>query len=167
MSTGEQVTTPALDTVGVIGGGTMGAGIAITAIRAGLPTLVFDVSDEAVASARERIVSFLDAGVARGKSTPEQRDAALDQLQLVTDIEAMGAADIVIEAVFEDLGAQGGDVRRARRVCGPETLFHTNTSTLSVTAIAAGSRHPERVVGTHYCNPAPLMRARRGRARAG
>jgi 3-hydroxybutyryl-CoA dehydrogenase len=141
----------------VVGAGTMGSGIAITTIRAGLPTLLFDANGSALEPARERIASFLARGVERGKATQAEADAALARLELTQDIERFEEADIVIEAVFEDLGIKQELLARLDGICRQDTVFASNTSTLSITRIAAGSSLPERVVGMHFCNPAPLM----------
>jgi len=145
-------------TVGVVGAGTMGVGIAITVARAGHTTIVRDLSDAHVEQGLARIRQFLDRSVELGKLPAAQRDAALASLRGTTTLDVFADCDVVIEAVFEDTALKAGLFGQLDAICRPDTLFHTNTSTLSVTAIAAGSVHPERVVGTHYCNPAPLMR---------
>jgi 3-hydroxybutyryl-CoA dehydrogenase len=116
-----------------------------------------DVEEERVAGGVGEVRRFLDRGVEKGRLDAGARDAALAGLRGTTALEELAGCDIVVEAVFEDLELKARTFGELDDVCGPATLLHTNTSTLSVTAIAAGSRHPERVVGTHYCNPAPLM----------
>lgn len=143
--------------VGVLGAGTMGVGIAVTAVRAGHPVVLRDIDDERVARGLDGVRRFLDSSVERGKLAAEARDGALARLDGTTELERLGDCDVVVEAVFEDLALKQELFGALDDVCRPDALFHTNTSTLSVTAIAAGSRRPERVVGTHYCNPAPLM----------
>jgi 3-hydroxybutyryl-CoA dehydrogenase len=143
--------------VGVRGAGTMGSGIAITVARAGHEVIMRDVSEERVQGGLDSVRRFLGKSVERGKLSEERRDRAVEGLSGVTELEALESCDVVIEAIFEDEGLKAGTFGKLDGVCGPETLFHTNTSTLSVTGIASGSKHPERVVGTHYCNPAPLM----------
>lgn len=145
-------------TVGVLGAGTMGTGIAIVAARAGHRTVLRDLDDERVERGVAGVRTFLDKSVSLGKTTEEDRDAALRNLSGTTDLPDLSGCDIVIEAIFEDLALKRETFAGLDEVCGPQTLLHTNTSTLSVTAIAAGSRWPERVVGTHYCNPAPMMK---------
>ncbi len=143
--------------VGVLGAGTMGAGIAITVVRAGHEVIVRDVSGEKVEAGLASVRKFLDRSVERGKLSAEGRDAAFANLSGTTELEDLAGCDIVIEAIFEDEKLKAETFGLLDSICGPYTLFHTNTSTLSVTGIAAGSARPERVVGTHYCNPAPLM----------
>ena len=151
------MTTPQL-TVAVLGGGTMGAGIAVVAARAGHRTLLRDLTDEAVQRGLDTAGSFLRKSASLGKLTTEQADAAIANLTGTTDVADLAPADVVVEAVFEDLQLKKDLFGELDDVVSPDTLFHTNTSTLSVTAIASGSRRPERVVGTHYCNPAQLMK---------
>ena len=136
----------------------MGVGIAITVARAGHPVVLRDISEDRVEGGLASVRKFLDRGVERGKLSAERRDAAVCGLSGTTELEALADCEVVIEAIFEDEALKAETFGQLDEICGPETLFHTNTSTLSVTAIAAGSAHPERVVGTHYCNPAPLMK---------
>lgn len=144
--------------VAVIGGGTMGSGIAITTLLGGHPVRVIDLDDERVALAEEQIAKFVRRGVQLGKLAEDEATAARDRTTFATSLDAAGGAEIVIEAVFEDTAVKQRLFGALDDICGPDTLFHTNTSTLSVTEIAAGSSIPGRVVGTHYCNPAPLMK---------
>jgi 3-hydroxybutyryl-CoA dehydrogenase len=145
-------------TVAVLGGGTMGAGIAVVAARAGHRTVLRDISDEAVQRGLDTAEGFLRKSASLGKLTEDQAAAALANLSGTTELRDVAPAEVVIEAVFEDLELKKRLFAELDDVVSRDTLFHTNTSTLSVTAIAAGSRHPERVVGTHYCNPAQLMK---------
>ncbi len=143
--------------VGVLGAGTMGSGIAITVARAGHEVVVRDISQEQVEGGIAQVKRFLDRSVEKGRLDAERRDEALARTSGTTDIEALTGCDVVIEAIFEDETLKAETFGQLDEICGPEALFHTNTSTLSVTGIAAGSAHPERVVGTHYANPAPLV----------
>lgn len=145
-------------TVGVLGAGTMGAGIATVMARAGHRTIVRELTAERVTAGLEQVRRFLDRSVERGKLGAAERDVALSGLSGTTDLAGLAECEVVVEAVFEDTGLKARLFGELDEICKPETLFHTNTSTLSVTAIAAGSRRPDRVVGTHYCNPAPLMK---------
>ena len=143
--------------VGVLGAGTMGSGIAITVARAGHEVVVRDVSRERVEGGLAQVRKFLDRSVERGRLDGGRRDEALASTSGATELEALAGCDVVIEAIFEDEALKAETFGQLDELCGPEALFHTNTSTLSVTGIAAGSAHPERVVGTHYANPAPLV----------
>lgn len=151
--------TRSIRTVAVAGAaGTMGSGIAIVAARAGFETVCYDVDENALEAARSRTESFFEKSVARGKMDVEVRDAALARMTSATSLEALAGCDLVIEAVFESLDVKRDLLGRLDAVCGPSTVFASNTSTLSITEIAAGSSHPERVVGLHFCLPAQLMK---------
>jgi len=147
-----------IKTVGVAGSGTMGAGIAIVAARAGFTTFVYDTREEALSRARKQTEGFFAKSVERGKLSPDQVAGILSRLTGATDIGAMSACDIVIEAVFEDIKVKHGLLAQLDKVCPPHTLFASNTSTLSITEIAAGSGRDDRVVGMHFCLPAQLMK---------
>ena len=149
---------PEIRTVGVAGSGTMGAGIAIVAARAGFRTLVYDTRSEALARARKETEGFFAKSVERKKLTQEQVAASLAGLSSTTSIADLAACDIVIEAVFEDLAVKHALLAELDRVCPPHTLFASNTSTLSISEIAAGTSRPERFVGMHFCLPAQLMK---------
>lgn len=145
-------------TVAVLGAGTMGSGIATVAARGGQRTILFDIDAAQVQRGLDFVRGFLAKSVELGKLTEEDAAAAEARLSGTTELGDLAGADIVAEAVFEDLKVKKDLFGRLDDIVSERTLFHTNTSTLSVTAIASGSRHPERVVGTHYCNPAPLMK---------
>ena len=145
-------------TVGVAGSGTMGAGIAIVAARAGFRTIVYDTRADALDRARQQMAGFFAKSVERKKLTQEQVETILCALSSTTDIAALADCDIVIEAVFEDLKVKHALCGELDKVCPPHTIFASNTSTLSITEIAAGSGRDERVVGMHFCLPAQLMK---------
>ena len=145
-------------TVGVAGCGTMGAGIAIVAARAGFRTLVHDTRADALARARTQTEAFLAKSVERGKLDAAQAGAVLDRLVGTTRLEDFEACDIVIEAVFEDLEVKLALFAALNDICPPQTLFASNTSTLSITEIAGGSGRDDRFVGMHFCLPAQLMK---------
>jgi 3-hydroxybutyryl-CoA dehydrogenase len=145
-------------TVAVLGAGTMGAGIATVAVRAGHRTIVHDLDEGNLERGVDSVRGFLDRSVQLGKLGEEAGRAAAARIEGTTELADLAAADVVVEAIYEDLGAKRQLFRELDDIVGEHTLLHTNTSTLSVSAIASGSRRPERVVGTHYCNPAPLMK---------
>lgn len=148
-----------LKTIGVCGaGGTMGAGIAIVVARAGYRTIAFDRSEDALQRSRGQSASFFEKSVERGKMTAEDRDRALASLVSTADPEAMGECDLVIEAVFEDLSAKHALLATLDEVCSEHTIYASNTSTLSITEIASGSKRPQNVTGMHFCLPAQLMK---------
>jgi 3-hydroxybutyryl-CoA dehydrogenase len=151
--------TKTIKTVGVCGaGGTMGAGIALVAARAGFKTISYDRSDDALGAAAKQSAAFLEKSVARGKLDAGKRDAILAFMKKTTKIEDLAGCDLVVEAVFEDLNIKRDLLGCLDAICADDAIFASNTSTLSVTEIAAGSKHPERVVGMHFCLPAQLMK---------
>jgi len=147
-----------IKTVGVAGSGTMGTGIAIVAARAGFRTVVYDTREEALARARKQTEGFFANSVERKKLTQDQVGKILSSLSGTTEIAALATCDIVIEAVFEDLKAKHELLARLNKVCPPHAVFASNTSTLSIAEIAAGSGREDRVVGMHFCLPAQLMK---------
>jgi 3-hydroxybutyryl-CoA dehydrogenase len=149
---------PQIETVGVAGSGTMGAGIAIVAARAGFRTIVYDTRDEALAGARKQTEGFFAKSVERGKLSQPQVDQIMAALSGTTDIGSLAQCDLVIEAVFEDLRVKHELCAALDKVCPPHTIFASNTSTLSITEIAAGSGRDDRFVGMHFCLPAQLMK---------
>ena len=144
--------------VAVLGAGTMGSGIATVVARAGYETILFDVNEENLSRGIGTVEAFFDKSVSLGKLDAEEGSRAKGRLRGTTELSDLTACGVVIEAVFEDLDVKRDLYARLGEVISDTALLHTNTSTLSVTAIAAGARNPGRVVGTHYCNPAPLMK---------
>ncbi|WP_297122694.1 3-hydroxyacyl-CoA dehydrogenase [Enterobacter sp. ECC-175] len=145
-------------TVAVIGSGTMGAGIAEVAASHGHPVLVYDIASEAVFRAIDGIRERLASRAARGKLSPEACGQILARLTPVTDIDALAAADLVIEAASERLEVKKALFAKLAEICPAKTLLTSNTSSISITAIAADVTHPERVAGLHFFNPAPVMK---------
>ena len=142
--------------VGVVGLGTMGAGIAQVCIQAGVETVGREVSDELGERARERIAHYLGRGVEKGRLTAEERDAALARLTTTTELSDLAGCDLVIEAVVEELDAKREIFAGLDRLL-PSAVLATNTSALPVREIAAATERPERVVGMHVFNPAPVL----------
>src|SRR5690242_4606738 len=138
-----------IKTVGVAGSGTMGSGIAIVAARAGFRTIVYDTREDALARSREQTEGFFAKSVERKKLTQDEVDAILANMSGTTAIAGLASCDIVIEAVFEDLKVKHALFGELNKACPPHTLFASNTSTLSITEIAAGSGRDERFVGMH------------------
>ena len=145
-------------TVAVLGAGTMGSGIATVMARAGHKTILFDISETNLKRGIDTVQGFFDKSAQLGKLDAAAGSAAKEALVGTTDLADLAPCEVIVEAVFEDLELKKDTFSRLDDIVSESTLFHTNTSTLSVTGIASGSRRPERVVGTHYCNPAPLMK---------
>lgn len=145
-------------TVAVIGAGTMGAGIAQVAAQAGHPVRLFDAVDGAVARGIDGVAAQLDGRVAKGKLDAAARDAILNRLQPAASLADLGDASLVIEAIVEDVSVKQQVFGELEGLCGADTILATNTSSLSVTAIAAGLARPQNLVGMHFFNPAPVLR---------
>ncbi len=143
--------------VGVVGAGTMGAGIAQLACLGGHPTLVHDPKPEALAKAIDRVELDLERGARRGRWTAQAAESALARLVAVADLEALRECDLVIEAAPERLELKRELFRELERVCRADAVLATNTSSLAVSAIAADTARPERVCGMHFFNPPALM----------
>lgn len=143
--------------IGVVGAGTMGAGIAQISAQAGFETVVYDVSQEFIDKGLERVRASLQRFAARGKITAEEEKRILARLTGSLKLEGLSASALVIEAAPEQLDLKREIFKKLDAICAPETLLATNTSSFSVTAIAGATRLPERVLGMHFFNPPPLM----------
>jgi 3-hydroxybutyryl-CoA dehydrogenase len=143
--------------VGVVGLGTMGAGIAQVCVQAGFEVVGREVSPELGEKARERIDHYLSRGVEKGRLSQDDKDAALGRLTLVTELADLGGCQLVIEAAFEDLGVKRELFGELEKSVEPDAILATNTSALSVTQIADATNSRERVVGMHFFNPAPVL----------
>jgi len=143
--------------VGVLGCGLMGSGIAQVAAAAGYETIVRDVSQEIWERARGGIEKSLAKLVEKGKLAATDRDAALKRLAFTTTTGDLKDCDIVLEAVTEDLVLKNALWSELDRLCGPRTIFASNTSSLTIAAMAAATKRADRVVGLHFFNPVPLM----------
>ena len=144
--------------IGVLGGGLMGSGIAQVSAMAGFDTIVREVSDELTEKSRSGIGKVLAKGIERGKVTPDQREATLGKLSFTTDIAKLGDCDIIIEAVVEDLEIKNAMWKELNGICRPETIFASNTSSLTIAAMAAACGRPDKMLGLHFFNPVPLMK---------
>lgn len=143
--------------VAVIGAGAMGAGIAQVAAQAGHPVKLYDNRPGAAAQAVDGIDRQLGKLVEKGKLTADARSAIVARLQPAEAIEALADARLVIEAIVENLEVKRGLLRQLEELCAADCILASNTSSLSITTLAAGLKHPERVIGMHFFNPAPLM----------
>jgi 3-hydroxybutyryl-CoA dehydrogenase len=143
--------------VGVVGLGTMGAGIAQISVQAGHETVGREVTSELGERGRATIERYLTRGVEKGRMSQDDRDAALARLSLTTELADLADCDLVIEAVLEELDLKRQVFTELDRVTRPDAVLATNTSALSVSEIAEATEHPERVVGMHFFNPAPVL----------
>jgi 3-hydroxybutyryl-CoA dehydrogenase len=143
--------------VGVVGLGTMGAGIAQVSVQAGFETVGREVSADLGERGRATIERYLGRGVEKGRLSSDERDAALARLTVSTDLGDLADCDLVIEAVLEELDLKRETFGELDRITKADAVLATNTSALSVSEIAEATRHPERVVGMHFFNPAPVL----------
>ena len=139
-----------IKTIGIAGAGTMGAGIAIVCARAGFRTRVFDLKQDALDRARGQTESFLRKSVERGKLAAERLPEIMGQWSGTTKLEDFADCDLVIEAVFESLPVKHDLFGKLDKICGPQAIFASNTSTISITEFAGGSGRPDRFVGMHF-----------------
>jgi 3-hydroxybutyryl-CoA dehydrogenase len=143
--------------IGVVGLGTMGAGIAQVSVQSGFETIGRDVTRELGERGRATIDRYLTRGVEKGRLSEEERHAALGRLTLTTELADLADCDLVIEAVLEELDLKREVFAELDRVTRPDAVLATNTSALSVGEIAEATQHPDRVVGMHFFNPAPVL----------
>jgi len=143
--------------VGVVGLGTMGAGIAQISVQSGHETVGREVALDVAERGRDTIDRYLTRGVEKGRLTQEERDAALGRLGLTTELDDLADCDLVIEAIVEELQPKRELFAALDRIVAPDAVLATNTSALSVSEIAAATDRPERVVGMHFFNPAPVL----------
>jgi 3-hydroxybutyryl-CoA dehydrogenase len=146
-----------IKTVGVLGCGLMGSGIAQVAAAAGYATVVREVAQEPLDKGTAGIRKSLDKFVEKGKLSPSDRDATLGRLRFVTDLKALKDADVIIEAVTEDLDLKNSMWKELDGLCPQHTIFASNTSSLTIAAMAAATKRADRFVGLHFFNPVPLM----------
>ncbi|HEV2721522.1 MAG TPA: 3-hydroxybutyryl-CoA dehydrogenase [Thermoanaerobaculia bacterium] len=146
-----------MEKIVVIGAGTMGNGIAHVAAAAGFPVTLIDVGDEVLRRAVDTISANLQRGVDKGKMTAEEKQAVLGRITSATGDDAVAEADIVIEAIVENFAAKVSLFEKLDRMARPECLLASNTSSISITKIAAATKRPEKVIGMHFMNPVPVM----------
>jgi 3-hydroxybutyryl-CoA dehydrogenase len=144
-------------TIGIAGAGTMGAGIAQVTAQAGHPTILFDLNEQVLTKAREGLFKTLSTLVSKQKITAATKDSILGLIHFTSNIEEV-KADLIVEAIIEKLDIKQQLFHRLAGLNAPQTILATNTSSIPVTQIAAAIPHPERVLGIHFFNPAPIMK---------
>jgi 3-hydroxybutyryl-CoA dehydrogenase len=149
---------PNFDTVAVIGAGTMGAGIAQVAAQAGHRVRLYDARDGAARDARDKLKSTLEGLVAKGKLDAAAADAAIARIEPAASLAQLADARLVVEAIVENLAVKQGLLRELEALVAPDAVLASNTSSLSITALARDMKHPGRLVGMHFFNPVPLMK---------
>jgi 3-hydroxybutyryl-CoA dehydrogenase len=147
-----------ISTIGVVGAGTMGSGIANLAALSGFNVILVDVEDHVLQKARSRMESFMDKSIAKGKITPKQKHEAMEKVRGSTDLREMKHADVVIEAVIENMDVKKEVFSKLDQIAPEHAILATNTSSMSITEIASATNRPNQVVGMHFFNPPQLMK---------
>jgi 3-hydroxybutyryl-CoA dehydrogenase len=147
-----------IKTIGVLGAGAMGSGIAQVAAQTGYNVIMRDIEDSFVERGVKGINAFLSKSVEKGKMDAAQKDAIMGRIKGTTDMSAMKDADFVIEVVLENLDLKKKVFKELDELCGPDVILASNTSSMSITEIAASTKRPEKVCGMHFFNPVPLMK---------
>ncbi|WP_088225007.1 3-hydroxyacyl-CoA dehydrogenase family protein [Desulfosporosinus sp. FKB] len=147
-----------IKTIGVLGSGSMGGGIAHLAAVQGFKIVLCDVEQRFVEGAVKRISGFLDKSIAKQKMTVQEKEEVLQRITLTTNMEDLATVDLVIEAIFEDLEVKKSAFAKLDKICPPQTIFGSNTSSMSITTLASATSRPEKVVGMHFFNPPLIMR---------
>ncbi|RQM45844.1 3-hydroxyacyl-CoA dehydrogenase [Paraburkholderia bannensis] len=148
----------AIESVGVVGGGTMGAGIAVAVLDSGLPVTMIERDEASLERGRAHVEKVYDGLIAKGRMTPEAKAQTLARFSGSTSYDALANADLVIEAVFEEMGVKQAVFAELDRVCKPGAVLATNTSYLDIDAIAASVKRPQDVIGLHFFSPANIMK---------
>ena len=143
--------------VGIIGAGMMGAGIALVSAMAGIEVVLIDSKQESADKGKAYAESYMDKGIARKKATPEKKEAVLGLITATTDYEALKGSDLIVEAVFEDVGVKAEVTKKVQAIVGPDCIFATNTSTLPITELAKASESAENFIGIHFFSPVEKM----------
>lgn len=148
----------AIERVGVVGAGQMGAGIAEVSARAGVDVTVFETTEALTTAGRNRIVKSLERGVSAGKITERERDQALGRLRFTTDLTDLADRQLVIEAIIEDETIKGGVFAKLDEIItDPDAVLASNTSSIPIMKLAAATKQPQRVLGLHFFNPVPVL----------
>ena len=147
-----------IKTIGVLGAGTMGNGIAQVAAQIGCNVIMRDIEDRFVQKGLQSIDKFLAKSVEKGKMEAKEKQAILGRIKGTTDMKELKNADMVIEVVLEDLDLKKRVFKELDEICRPEVILASNTSSMSITEIAAATKRPDKIVGMHFFNPVPLMK---------
>lgn len=148
-----------IKTIGILGAGTMGAGIGISCIMAGYKVILFDISDDVLGKAGELVIKNLNKAIEKGKLDPEEKNITLDRMDFTKDFADLAKSDFVIEAVPEKMDLKKDLFKKLDGTCNPNIILASNTSSLSVTTIStAVENNRDRVVGMHFFNPANIMK---------
>jgi 3-hydroxybutyryl-CoA dehydrogenase len=144
--------------IGIVGAGTMGHGIALVAAKAGYEVVLHDIKDEYVKKGLGSIEKFVDKSVEKGKMTPDDKKNILGKIHGTTKLEDMKDADLIIEAILEEVKMKKDVFQKLDSICKKETIFASNTSTIPITDLASATKRPDQFIGMHFMNPVPLMK---------
>jgi 3-hydroxybutyryl-CoA dehydrogenase len=144
--------------IGIIGAGTMGHGIALVCAKAGYDVILHDIKEDYVKKGLASVEKFIDKSVEKGKMTPEDKKNILGRIHGTTKLDDMKDADLVIEAIVEQVGLKKDVFQKLDGICKKETLFASNTSTIPITDLASSTKRPDQFIGMHFMNPVPLMK---------
>ncbi|MCJ7697052.1 MAG: 3-hydroxybutyryl-CoA dehydrogenase, partial [Thermoplasmata archaeon] len=144
--------------IGIIGAGTMGHGIALVAAKAGYEVVLHDIKDEYVKKGLTSVEKFVDKSVEKGKMTPDDKKNILGKIHGTTKLEDMKDADLIIEAILEEVKMKKDVFQKLDGICKKETIFASNTSTIPITDLASATKRPDQFIGMHFMNPVPLMK---------
>jgi 3-hydroxybutyryl-CoA dehydrogenase len=144
--------------IGIIGAGTMGHGIALVAAKAGYEVVLHDIKDEYVKKGLGSVEKFVDKSVEKGKMTLDDKKNILGKIHGTTKLEDMKDADLIIEAILEEVKMKKEVFQKLDGICKKETIFASNTSTIPITDLASATKRPDLFIGMHFMNPVPLMK---------
>jgi 3-hydroxybutyryl-CoA dehydrogenase len=144
--------------IGIVGAGTMGHGIALVAAKAGYEIVLHDIKDEYVKKGLGSIEKFVDKSIEKGKMTPDDKKNILGKIHGTTKLEDMKDADLIIEAILEEVKMKKDVFQKLDGICKKETIFASNTSTIPITDLASATKRPDQFIGMHFMNPVPLMK---------
>ncbi|MCX6663688.1 MAG: 3-hydroxybutyryl-CoA dehydrogenase [Euryarchaeota archaeon] len=144
--------------IGIIGAGTMGHGIALVAAKAGYEVILHDIKDEYVKKGLGFVEKFVDKSVEKGKMTPDDKKNIMGKIHGTTKLEDMKDADLIIEAILEEVKMKKEVFQKLDGICKKETIFASNTSTIPITDLASATKRPDLFIGMHFMNPVPLMK---------
>jgi 3-hydroxybutyryl-CoA dehydrogenase len=147
-----------MKTIGIIGAGTMGHGIALVSAKAGYTVFLHDIKDEYVKKGLQSIQRFIDKSVEKGKMTPEEKKTILGNITGTTKLTDLKDVDLIIEAIIESTQAKKDVFSQLDKICKKDSLFASNTSTIPITDLASATKRPEQFIGMHFMNPVPLMK---------
>ena len=148
----------AVKKIGVIGAGTMGHGISLVTAKAGFDVVMQDIKDEYVQKGLSKIEKFLDKSIEKGKMSSDEKKKILSKIKGTTKLEDMKDADLVVEAIFENVKIKKEIFQELDKICKKETIFASNTSTIPITDLASVTSRPEHFIGMHFMNPVPIMK---------